>query len=193
MYTFHFLSWRLINLTGSYAVIAFRSLVLWLCFDWAMGVFQEQQVRRVEALTARLYEALIFPDGGSYLKRTGSLLKASTLRTNRNKEVFKIISRASKDLEEDGQGDGGKRFWTKALFRQSLEKLFKDHALQLPQLPGFSWRSWLSDQTGLLHSLAKKAFRNRLMDQLATVPFDLQARCVHAKLLVRSKFEGPHG
>ena len=88
-----------------------QSLALWLSIGfYAMGAFQEQQARRVGALTARLYEALIFPDGGDYLKRTGALLKASSLRTNRNKEVFKIISRASKDLEDDGVGESGRRF-----------------------------------------------------------------------------------
>ena len=65
----------------------------------------------------------------------------------------------------------------------SLEKLFKDHALQLPQLPGFSWKSWLSDQTDLLHTLGKKAFRNRLMDCTDTVPFDLEAQNVYRQYI----------
>ena len=55
--------------------------------------------------------------------------------------------------------------------------MVRDHNLELPQLPGFTWNAWFKDQSDLLRGLAKKANRNRrdreaMADNMDALPYE---------------------
>ena len=138
--------------------------------DWV-----QQRRDRGERVAECLYTALIKDDGGAHLARTGSLLSCRNLRTNRNKAIFRIILMAERD---HGLKDNvaGKRFWTKRLLQDSVRLLIHKYKLEVPQVPGFTWRAWFKEQGSLLHGLTKKAKRNsgNTMDGLQTLPFNAE-------------------
>ena len=134
-----------------------------------MRDFTQQREVRVARLTLKLYEGLVKPDGGQFLARTGSFLKSTNLRSKANRAAFAKILEASQDDEsEEGEtayvNDTPKkpkpRFWTERVVSDSLKALMKEYELQVPQIPGFHWPSWIKKQTSLLHSLARNAHRN---------------------------------
>lgn len=122
------------------------------------GHFQEQHARRVRALADRLHQALVLPDGGQYLASTGSLLESRSLRTMKNKQLFRIIVQASSDC--CGPDDLNARFWTKRTLKDALRCMVQWHSLSMPQLCGFTYEGWLEQQTSLLQELCKRANRN---------------------------------
>ena len=124
--------------------------------ETAYAAYGAQRNERVRKLKQKLYEALIYPDGGIYLARTGSLVCHRTLRTKKNREIFKTSLEAC-DPEEEGPNS---RFWTKRVFQDSVKALVDDYGLNLPKLPGFDMNTWVIDQAKLLQSLAQKAQRN---------------------------------
>ena len=135
--------------------------------------FPEQHARRVRLLVARLHEALVAEDNGAFLSKTGSLLKSKSMRTKKNKAIFKTILKACADEEHEGHVIPQKRFWTKALMKKALSELVSQYDLVIPQLPGFHWGTWLEKQATLFHQLAKKAHRNGIaMDNMETQPLD---------------------
>ena len=86
------------------------------------------------------------------------------------------------DDDDDGQENDQvqKRFWTKSVVKNALKKMVETNELEVPQLPGFTWSSWFENQGKLVHSLCKKAYRNRSydsgssgapMDQAETLPY----------------------
>lgn len=113
-----------------------------------------QRGDRVRKLTSKLFEALIAPDDGVYLARTGSLLRHRTLRTRNNQAIFKTVLAACEDEPETS------RFWTKRVLEDALKALIEEYKIRLPMLPGFSLEKWVGDQARLLKSLAQKAKRN---------------------------------
>lgn len=129
----------------------------------AMSIcFHAQHQRRVKALSERIYEAVIAPDGGLYVSKTGSLLQSTSLRTYRNREVFQTILRAPYDVQgvHDRSDEVSVRFWTKSVIRGAITVLFETHGIAIPQLPGFNWKQWLEEQVRLFHRLCKCAQRN---------------------------------
>ena len=122
--------------------------------------FQEQRAWRVNALANRLYQALVLPDGGSYLATTSSLLSSRNLRTSKNKEVFRVILQAAADCWDPDGNSINSRFWTKRTLRDALQCMVQMHNLSMPQLPGFSLNGWLDHQTSIVHDLRKRANRN---------------------------------
>ena len=55
--------------------------------------------------------------------------------------------------------------------------MLSHYKLSIPQMPGFSMKSWLTDSSKVIHSLGKAARRNsksssRSMDNLATMPYN---------------------
>ena len=121
--------------------------------------YAEQRKRRIDLLTTRLHEALVLPDNGEHLARTGSLLKSKSLRTQKSKASFKVILSAMQD-DYDPERASQTRFWSRALIKDALHNLVKRFQLELPKLPGFSWSSWVNTQAEILHSLCKRAQRN---------------------------------
>ena len=147
-----------------------------------MKDFTQQREVRVARLTLKLYEGLVKPDGGQFLARTGSFLKSSTLRSKANRVAFAKILEASKEEESDEQETWNDtpqktkpRFWTERVVSDSLKAFMKEYELQVPQIPGFHWPSWIKRQTSLLHSLVRKAHRNSkvapAMDALETLEY----------------------
>ncbi len=123
--------------------------------------FLSQREERTKRLAAKLHEALILPDGGEFLGRTGSLLRAPNLRARVSRKAFNIILQAAKNpVDENDVEHGESRFWTKRLVYNSLTRMVSEHNLEVPQLPGFVWCTWFKEQTALIHSLAQKALRN---------------------------------
>lgn len=122
----------------------------------AAALKAEQRQLRSETLKVKLWEAVVEPDGGVYLARTGSLLKGRDLRGKANRKIFDHIRTAFPQHENDVC-----RFWTKRLLSDSIDSLIRDYKLILPQLPGFKYDDWLRDQACLFQALAKKSRRNR--------------------------------
>ena len=162
------------------------------CFSFFLGVmttqaYAEQRQPRVHLLKKSLYDELLSKDGGALLAKTGSLLKGSSLRGKDNRKKFASIIQTFSQDDSDDQ-DGKSRFWTKRLFIDTLSALLNDYQLELPRIPGFSLHSWLKEQAGLLHDLAKRARRNSgyrpssrsscssSMDQLQTLDYDTEER-----------------
>ena len=140
--------------------------------------FAEQRKRRIEKLSARFHEALIAPDQGHYLSKTGSFLDSKSLRTVRNKECFRVILAAAAD-DADPDREAKPRFWSRALIKDAVAHLVERYALELPRLPGFNWQSWLSTQAEAIHVLCKRAQRNHKyvakkppMDNAETLPME---------------------
>ena len=117
-------------------------------------VFANQLGERAAIVSEKLYEALVAPDMGAWLAKTGSFLRGTNLRSRRNRAAFSII------MEAAGCRSADTRFWTKRMISEAITKVIQDHGLEIPMLPGFVWATWLKEQTSLLHSLAKKANRN---------------------------------
>ena len=117
-------------------------------------IYSNQLEERAAIVAEKLYVALIAPDQGAWLAKTGSLLRGSNLRSRRNRQAFSIIMQAAPKASADT------RFWTKRVMSDAIAKLISNNNLEMPRLPGFVWASWLKEQSCLLHSLAKKANRN---------------------------------
>ena len=148
-----------------------------------MSHFKDQHARRVSKLAEKLHEALVAEDDGEYLARTGSLVRSKTLRSKKTRAAFSVILTADEtNGQENDQVSTQKRFWTKSLVKHALEKLVQMYGIEIPQLPGFTWPDWFKSQTKIVHSLCKKAFRNRLsmsggsMDNLETLEYDVKDR-----------------
>ena len=143
-----------------------------------MKDYAEQRACRVKRLAAKLHEALIEPDGGSFVARTGSLVRSNTLRSKSTRKAFTtILEAAVPDGFENDFSDT--RFWTKRCMQDALQKMVHDSdSFQVPQLPGFTWRNWFKKQTTLLHELAKKANRNShyrpMADGEETLPYEVE-------------------
>ena len=150
--------------------------------ETAYAAYGAQRNERVRKLKRELFEAFVnYPDGGVYLARTGSLVCHRSLRTKKNREVFKAILEAC-DPEEEGPKS---RFWTKRVFQDAVRGLADDYQLILPKLPGFDMGKWVTEEAKLLQSLAQKAQRNfgrfpsgssmgtmAAPDELQTVPYN---------------------
>lgn len=118
--------------------------------------FASQRRHRVSLLKGQLYETLVKPDSGSYLAKTGSLIRGSSLRGKDNREKFANIIKTF-PLDPVGKKQ---RVWTKALFQDTLKALVSDYNLELPRLPGFDFQTWVTKQAKLLQNLSRKAQRN---------------------------------
>ena len=146
-----------------------------------MKDYAEQRACRVKRLAAKLHEALIEPDGGSFVARTGSLVRSNTLRSKSTRHAFKTILEASNrpDGFENDCSTSDSRFWTKRCMQDALQKMVHDSdSFQVPQLPGFTWANWFQTQSTLLHTLAKKANRNShyrpMADEEQTLPYEVE-------------------
>lgn len=120
--------------------------------------FAEQHAQRVKQLCLKLHEALILPDSGAYLAKTGSLLKSKTLRNKDTRKKFNVILEAAMETLNDESK--GSRFWSKSVCLDAVKLLRQQHNLEVPQLPGFEWPKWFKTQASLIQELAKKANRN---------------------------------
>ncbi len=135
--------------------------------------YDDQRAKRVEALSYQLWKALIEPDQGQHVTLTGSLMAATSLRSKKSKEQFAVIARASSDEFEENDQPRDRRFWTKRTVEDAIRELVRKHDLHPPMVKGFDWGTWFKDQSSIIHSLAKRAQRNRLsMDALQTLPYD---------------------
>ncbi len=140
-----------------------------------MKDFTLQRELRVKKLEEKLHEALVLPDQGEYLAKTGRFLRSNTLRTKSTRDAFKIILEAANDpcaYNDLDSEAGSSRFWTARVVADALKLLVKKHSLEVPQLPGFSWHGWIKEQTKLLHDLARRASRNsKAMDGDPTLQY----------------------
>lgn len=128
-----------------------------------MKDFNLQRELRVRKLAEKLHQALVLPDQGEYLARTGRFLRSNTLRTKETRFAFsKIIEAANEACYNDREStnSGNSRFWTARVVSDALKLLVETHQLEVPQLPGFTWHGWFKDQTVLIHDLARRANRN---------------------------------
>ena len=143
-----------------------------------MKDFLQQREERVRRLAAKLHEALIAPDGGLYLAKTGSLLRAHNLRTKSTRKAFAVIleSATSRKPINDLCRD---RFWTHRVVLNALKRMVKEHNVEIPQLPGFVMQTWFKEQAKVIHSLAQKAHRNAktaMGDADPTMPYNVEDR-----------------
>ena len=98
-----------------------------------MKDYAEQRACRVKRLAAKLHEALIEPDGGSFVARTGSLVRSNTLRSKSTRKAFTTILEAAHvpDVFENDCSDT--RFWTKRCMQDALQKMVHDSdSFQVP-------------------------------------------------------------
>ena len=124
---------------------------------------------RCRRLQRQLYAALVEPDGGTYLKQTGSLLRSNTLRNHQNRKNFDVILKADV-WDEDGDPSKEQRFWTKRLVEDAIRGLVEEHKLEIPMLPGFCFSEWLKDQAKKVQDLAQRAKRNKSNPSKASRP-----------------------
>lgn len=142
-----------------------------------MKDFTLQRELRVRKLSEKLHEALVLPDQGEYLARTGRFLRSNTLRTKETRSAFsKIIEAAHEPTafcnDREITKAGSSRFWTARVVSDALKLLVETHQLEVPQLPGFTWHGWFKDQTRLIHDLARRATRNsKAMDADPTLQY----------------------
>ena len=119
--------------------------------------FAAQHAERVGVLAQKMFEAFIKDDAGAFTGKTGKLVRSSTLRTKKTKRQVSLLL----DSKHVGVNNAGEqRFWSKSVVSNALKKMVKEHAVQVPQLPGFSWSDWYAEQAALVQSLCKKATRN---------------------------------
>ena len=139
--------------------------------------WKDRRARKVGKLVTALEQALVFPDGGRRIALTGSLVGCTNLRSNKSKEIFRIIVRASLS-ETLGINDYDKRerFWTKKTVEEAIRTMVKRNNINPPTGPGFEWATWFKEQSSVIHNLCQRASRNRLgsMDELETLPFHPQ-------------------
>ena len=76
--------------------------------------FAAQQAERISLLSHAMYDALIRPDYGEYLGKTGSLVKDRNLRTKASRVAFnQILSVCS--------GKDNSRFWTTCVVKKAIK------------------------------------------------------------------------
>ena len=98
--------------------------------------FALQHASRVEALSQKLFEAFIQEDEGERLAKTGKLLRSNTLRTKTTRSAISTVLEARQNETDDDVDQSNKfRFWSKAVVKHALEKMFADHSLEVPMLP----------------------------------------------------------
>ena len=140
--------------------------------------WKDRRARKVQKLVTTLEQALVLPDGGRRIALTGSLVGCTNLRSNKSKEIFRVIVRASCSDEMLGPNDYDKRerFWTKKTVEEAIRIMVTRNNLNPPTGPGFEWSTWFKEQSSLVHNLCQRASRNRLgsMDELETLPFQQQ-------------------
>ena len=153
--------------------------------------FALQHASRVEALSQKMFEAFIQEDEGERLAKTGKLLRSNTLRTKTTRSAISTVLEARQNEADDDADQSNKfRFWSKAVVKHALEKMFADHSLEVPMLPGFDWGTWVKEQAHLVQTLCKKATRNERglhkrvkgpgpgpMDDMQTLEWDLEQDC----------------
>lgn len=146
-----------------------------------MKDFLQQREELVERLAAKLHEALIAPDEGLYLAKTGSLLRAENLRTKSTRKAFAVILGAAPPKPYNDVGPSRDRFWTQRVVFNALKRMIKDNNVEIPQLPGFVMQTWFKEQAKVIHSLAQKANRNAktaMGDGDPTLPYNPEDRPV---------------
>ena len=153
--------------------------------------FALQHASRVEALSQKMFEAFVQQDGGERLAKTGKLVRSNTLRTKTTRSAMATVLEARNNGADHGEHDPSKfRFWSKSVVKHALEKMFQDHHLEVPMLPGFDWGTWIKEQASLVQSLCKKASRNERglqkivkgpgparMDEMQTLEWDVGQDC----------------
>lgn len=152
-----------------------------LAYFGKMKDFLQQREERVERLAAKLHEALIAPDEGLYLAKTGSLLRAENLRTKSTRKAFAVILGAAPPKPYNDVGPSRDRFWTQRVVFNALKRMIKDNNVEIPQLPGFVMQTWFKEQAKVIHSLAQKANRNAktaMGDADPTLPYNPEDRPV---------------
>lgn len=84
--------------------------------------WKDRRARKVQKLVTTLEQALVLPDGGRRIALTGSLVGCTNLRSNKSKEIFRVIVRASSSDEMLGPNDYDKRerFWTKKTVEEAI-------------------------------------------------------------------------
>ena len=152
--------------------------------------FALQHAARVEALSQKMFEAFIQQDEGERLAKTGKLLRSNTLRTKTTRSAMATVLEARNNGSDPGENGPSNRFWSKAVVKHALEKMFQDHNLEVPMLPGFDWGTWIKEQASLVQNLCKRASRNERglkkivkgpgadhMDEMQTLEWDVGQGC----------------
>ena len=133
----------------------------------AFGARSMDRQKKIQVLAEAIYEGFIKDDGGEWLARTGNVVVSCNLRVQKTRKAFQLVYAAG------GIRSTEKRFWTKAAFRDALQKMVTDRGLQIPMTSGFSWSEWLKDQASSLQELSQRARKNAWrMDALETLPYD---------------------
>ena len=89
-----------------------------------------------------------------HLRRTGRVTKVFHFRSAKNRKLFRWVQ----DVHNN-------RFFTRRAVSESLRLMFKTHdELQLPEVPGLSFKAWLDQEAKLLQALLQKARRSLAMD-----------------------------
>lgn len=174
-------------LQPEHAVIAASTILGSSCAQTNMGSwYAAQHVSRVDAVAEKMYFAFVKGDEGDFIARTGNLIRSNTLRTKKTKEAFEILLSAKDEMSNEVSEDC--RFWTKALVSNALKQMMSKHEVEVPQLPGFSWANWLKKQTNLVHSLCKRATRNRKGGKIMATPDTMQTVPMEEEELFEDQF-----
>ena len=88
-----------------------------------------------------------------HLRRTGRVTKVFHFRSAKNRKLFRWV-----------QDVHGNRFFTRKAVSESLRLMFRAHKLQLPEVPGLSFKAWIEQESKLLQELLQKARRSLAMD-----------------------------
>ena len=140
--------------------------------------FYKSRKAKVEGLGLATYEAFVKPDGGEYLRLTGSLISHPSLRFAKTRRAVSIIMQAAALSKE-------RRVLTKAVMRDAIAWMVKDKSLEIPMTAGFSWALWLDQQAKCVHRLSQNARKNccfdkkHTMDAVETQPWNWYEDIIH--------------
>ena len=73
--------------------------------------------------------------------------------------------------------------------------MLNSYELSIPKLPGFDMGEWLKDQANIVQNLAQRANRvspPQSMDQLQTMPYEVEDICVKKHVLIPCHFQLMH-
>ena len=100
----------------------------------------------------QIYRFCIAPDGGQFLRQTGTIAPGGSLKMTKAREAFRWC-----------QGEEIKgRYFTLRLCEKAVSMLVAQKRIEVPALPGLCQTFWLTEQSRRLHYLCCRSKKNRL-------------------------------
>ena len=119
-----------------------------------MGDDESGRATRVETLASLLYQHCICQDR-AHFEATGTVTPTGSLRHKATRQCLTF----AKNLTG--------RWYTQKMVKDALDLMIKQNGLSVPEVPGFSMKGWLEEQSKILQPLLSRARRSTIKDEVS--------------------------